>query len=92
MDLSYLEDGIDELYALPNEFARPDELHAIGYHRDATQPSRGPMRGVPGLSRDEFDRLWKERKCFNCQETGHLARNCDKPKRGAKKSATHSSK
>jgi hypothetical protein len=31
---------------------------------------------VPGLSKEEFDRLMKEGKCFRCKQTGHLARNC----------------
>ena len=28
------------------------------------------------LSKEERDRLRKERKCFNCQKKGHLARDC----------------
>lgn len=32
----------------------------------------------PSLSKDEFDRLSKEGKCFNCKQSGHLARNCPK--------------
>lgn len=32
----------------------------------------------PSLSRDEFDRLSRDGKCFNCKQPGHLARNCPK--------------
>ena len=28
------------------------------------------------LSKEERDRLQEERKCFNCQKKGHLARDC----------------
>ena len=30
------------------------------------------------LSKEERDRLREERKCFNCQKKGHLARDCRK--------------
>jgi hypothetical protein len=29
-----------------------------------------------GLSREEYDRLSKERRCFRCRQVGHMARNC----------------
>lgn len=42
------------------------------------QQGRAPQRNVPGLSRDEYDRLSREGRCFSCKGIGHLARNCDK--------------
>ena len=30
------------------------------------------------LSKEERDRLHEERRCFNCQKKGHLARDCRK--------------
>ena len=30
------------------------------------------------LSKEEQDKLREERRCFNCQKKGHLARNCRK--------------
>jgi hypothetical protein len=57
-------------------------MHFRGGHRG---PFRGGARGrggyvgnrqVNGLSREEFDKLSRERKCFKCKKTGHLARNC----------------
>jgi len=41
---------------------------------------------VPELSREDFDRLSREGKCFCCREGGHLARNC--PKRTASSTPT----
>lgn len=29
-----------------------------------------------GLSREDYDRLSKERRCFRCRQRGHMARNC----------------
>jgi len=31
-----------------------------------------------GLTRQEFDQLSREGKCFNCKQAGHLSRNCPK--------------
>jgi hypothetical protein len=42
------------------------------------QQGRTAHRGVPGLSKEEYDRLSREGRCFSCRGTGHLARNCDK--------------
>jgi hypothetical protein len=46
-----------------------------GQRRDRPPPRRGAAR-VPDLSRDEYDRLSREGKCFQCRQPGHLARNC----------------
>jgi len=52
--------------------------------------SRRFMAGnrVSNLSREEFDRLSREGKCFQCRQPGHLARNC--PKSFAKPSSLKS--
>lgn len=44
--------------------------------------SRSNGRGVPGLTREDFDRLSKENRCFACKQPGHLARNCTRNSRG----------
>lgn len=45
--------------------------------REPPGPQMGVRRGrVENLTREEFDRLSKEGKCFNCKQPGHLARNC----------------
>lgn len=35
---------------------------------------------TPNLSRAEYDRCTRERRCFNCKQHGHLSRNCPLPK------------
>jgi len=40
--------------------------------------SRPNGKGVPGLTREEFDKLSRENRCFACKQPGHLARNCSK--------------
>jgi hypothetical protein len=65
-----------------------DERVLAAMHQRPSAPYRGqvavnmrsPGPGVPGLSRPEFDQLSREGKCFNCKQTGHLARNCPKLK------------
>jgi hypothetical protein len=63
-----------------------------GFRRDGGRPFNnnmngynptGPRRQVDGLSREEFDRLSREGKCFKCQQTGHLARNCNQSKKSS---------
>lgn len=57
-----------------------DVLNALfnrsSYNRGGRQNRSGAGNRVPGLSKDEFDRLSKEGKCFRCKQAGHLARDC----------------
>ena len=39
-------------------------------------PSRPNCSRVPNLSREEFGRLLRERKCLRCKKPGHFARDC----------------
>jgi len=108
MNLSVLEQEIDSLYALDQAPVSDEEhLHALPMHRSGgpsmfrhgssssrqvSAPSSS-WRGVPGLTRDEFDRLSRENRCFNCKQPGHLARNCTKNPRkpGGSKPSNQSS-
>ena len=86
MDLSCLrsaDDDRDYYYEDEEQF----RLNAVSYRgrgRDRGRPhsshrgGRGGFIHAPGLSKDEFDKLLKEGKCFKCKEGGHLARNCTK--------------
>jgi hypothetical protein len=82
MDLSALEYDCAYMY----EEEEQEYLNAMN-HRSGRRPTiggrapPGPQMGirrgrVENLTRDEFDRLSKEGKCFNCKQPGHLARNC----------------
>jgi hypothetical protein len=43
----------------------------------AMSNSAGKFYGRTGnLNREQYDRLSRERRCFRCGQTGHLARNC----------------
>lgn len=88
MDLSVLDQQLEELYASSSmdsnsEVASPPShvLAAIHASHSRRGPPREYHRGVPNLSREDYDRLSAERKCFNCQGTGHIARNCIKPRK-----------
>ncbi len=37
---------------------------------------RGGKHHAPSMSREEYDRLMKEDKCFKCKKPGHIARHC----------------
>lgn len=70
---SYEDDEQDGLYALPQ---RSGMRPTIG-GRMHQGSQMGARRGrVEKLTREEFDRLSREGKCFNCKQPGHLARNC----------------
>jgi hypothetical protein len=98
MDLSALApegDGEEVSHSESDEDQRGNErLHAVqhrgGSRRDRPAPRRGVAR-VPDLSRDEFDRLSREGKCFQCRQTGHLARNCPRNNGPGKPSSKPSS-
>ena len=54
-----------------------EQLHAL----HASTPNR---TRVPNISREEFYRLMRERKCLRCKKPGHIARNCPQlPHRGS---------
>lgn len=92
MDLSVLDQQLEELYLPPSQNSG-SEVAAYPPHMLAAihpfYPRRGQYRpniqGVPNLSREDYDRLSAERKCFNCQGSGHIARNCTRPRRGGSK-------
>lgn len=88
MDLSAidLDDDVDRLYHEVDQGSTLDQLYALQFNnrRGSSSMGRTNTRAVPGLSREDYDRLSRERKCFNCQEEGHLARNCRKPRNGKK--------
>jgi hypothetical protein len=75
-------------FGYSNYNSTQDERVLAAMHQRPSAPYRGqvgvnmrnPGPGVPGLSRPEFDQLSREGKCFNCKQTGHLARNCPKLK------------
>lgn len=86
MDLSALRSYEDEsdFYYEDEEQYRVNAMSYRGGGRDrgrggySHRGGRGGKIHVPGLSKEEFDKLIKEGKCFQCKETGHLARNCPK--------------
>jgi hypothetical protein len=51
-------------------------FHRSKSNRGGRQNRAGGGQRTPGLSREEFDRLTKEGKCFRCKQPGHLARDC----------------
>jgi hypothetical protein len=62
------DNDVRELAAVQHRGVTPGAGHRSG--------SAAPRR-VPGLSREEYDRLSREGRCFWCKNTGHMARNCD---------------
>lgn len=68
-----------QLYALPMGRSNGSSI-VRNRHNSFRQgsTSRTNSRGVPGLTREEFDRLSRENRCFACKQPGHLARNCSK--------------
>jgi len=90
MDLSVMRSGTDGGdYYYEDELEEQLRLNAMSYRGGRGRergrggaPFRNGGRGgklnVPGMSKEEFDKLMKEGKCFKCKETGHLARNCPK--------------
>jgi len=94
MDLSAVRSGVDEGdFYYENEQEDQYQLSAMSYRGGRGRergragpggffrsggPNRGGKHSAPGMSKEEFDKLMKEGKCFKCKETGHLARNCPK--------------
>ena len=66
-----------------NSTVTPMELGMLDHQED--EPSdhlnyvktSSSYKGSRKLDPQLFNRLMKERKCFKCQGTGHIARNCD---------------
>jgi len=59
----------------------PMELGSLDQHQDETIDRANHVSTYQGnrkLSPDLFKRLMEEKKCFKCQRTGHIARNCDR--------------
>lgn len=56
------------------------------FQRGSRGPARGPPRQngskrlVPNLSKEDFERLSREGKCFSCKGDGHIARDCPQKK------------
>jgi hypothetical protein len=85
MDLSVMRsstDGGDYYYK--DELEEQLRLNAMSYRGGRGRGGaffrngRGGKLNVPGLSKEEFDKLMREGRCLKCKETGHLARNCTK--------------
>jgi hypothetical protein len=43
---------------------------------DGSAANRGAQDRVPGLSREDIDRLRREGRCFKCKKAGHTKRDC----------------
>jgi hypothetical protein len=59
-----------------------EQLQAMYSSNRLSNPSnqrRPTPSRVANLSREEFIRLMKERKCLRCKKPGHFARNCTQP-------------
>jgi hypothetical protein len=86
MDLSVLQGDEDGSSSDGNSSST--SLHVMQAQRRGGARRSSPRRfgsssthvrtRVPELSREDFDRLSREGKCFCCREAGHLARNCPK--------------
>lgn len=48
------------------------------------RPPRLPRQSVPGLTREDVERLMKEGRCFRCKEKGHYKSECTRPVRPLK--------
>ena len=99
MDLSMMDYGYDQdadfdygEYRLNGMFQRGGGRGGRpSFHRGGRGGGRGGgPRMVPGLSRSDFDKLSQEGKCFQCKETGHIARNCPKAAAGGAPSSKSS--
>jgi len=91
MDLSMIQ-GEEDGSASDTSSSAP--LHVMQAQRRGGKRRSSPRRSrpvnVPELSREDYDRLSREGKCFQCREAGHLARNC--PKRSSNSTARPRSK
>lgn len=88
MDLSTMD-----LDSHPEDGEDGDTVQVMQQHGPSGRGRGGARRFMAGnrvsnLSREEFDQLSREGKCFQCRQPGHLARNC--PKSFAKPSSLKS--
>ena len=51
--------------------------HRIAFMSSAH--SKGKNGRVPGLTREELEKLRKEGRCFRCKQKGHMKNECPKP-------------
>jgi hypothetical protein len=86
IDVMYAEEqgspsttGQEHLFAIPMHRTNGPTIarHPRNTFRQVSSP-RSNRKGVPGLTREEFDKLSRENRCFACKQPGHLARNCSK--------------
>jgi hypothetical protein len=84
MDLSILEQDQERTAeVLQSECEETEDRHSLRAMQEQRRVTpRRPFASarVPNLTREEFDRLSREGRCFSCRQTGHLARNCQKAK------------
>jgi hypothetical protein len=89
MDLSYLEEdaALDHLYWAGDRAEQSHvQQHLCSMYSDtrrvgpSLQRPRSTKR-VDGLTYEEYEKDRRANRCFNCKETGHVARFCNKPRR-----------
>jgi hypothetical protein len=72
----------EDAQAADAEQEAEEQLQAMYSNSNQRSSHSTNQRGrVPNLSREEFIRLMKERKCLRCKKPGHIARNCPQPRR-----------
>ena len=83
------EDNMEAWYALVQSFDRTERyIQSLkggrptgGTYTTKVLPPGEPMEiDAVRLSKEDHERYMKEGRCFNCAGTGHIGRNCSKPK------------
>ena len=69
-----------------DELTRKIEQLSINLAAIANQPTQRPFRRSENRSNQrpqtqQYNRQREDRTCYNCNKTGHIARNCRVPKR-----------
>lgn len=81
MDTTLLSAAVEQVLKLNGMFQRGRSGPGGMNQRGGRQGGGGFNYSKYGLSKDDFERLMKEGKCFKCKGTGHQARFCNvKPK------------